>query len=348
MMTSPIPLSVVYLLDDTVLFGGVKVVLNQANLLTRRGHHVTVLSRGPSPQWMRLEADFRQVSEFDRNSAPQADVTVATYWTTIAPALEIADGEIAHYCQGFEATYTHNTDDHPAIVDAYGHPIPALVVSPHIGRLLQKDFEKPSRHVVQPLETFWKADWRSKLKRRSSTTARVLVVGPWEGDWKGVSTALDSVSQMRRSGRVLRLIRLSQYPLTDAERLLLAPDEYHCHLEPEEAAKLVRTCDVLLAPSWEQEGFGLPVLEAFASGVPVVASDISCFREFAEDAATLVPPRDPASLAAAATELLESPRFWRRHRKAGFAVAHRFNPRLAAESAEEALQWVASGQWRQG
>jgi len=347
MKSTPRALSVVYLLDDTVLFGGVKVVLNQANLLTRRGHRITVLSRGPSPDWMRLEAEFRQVPDFTRRNTPPADVTVATYWTTIASALEIAHGEAAHYCQGFEATYTHNTDDHPAIVEAYRHPIPALVVSPHLGRLLDKDFDRPSRLVIQPLEVFWKAGLKSLLKRRPSSTPRVLVVGPWEGDWKGVPTALDAVNQMRRSGRDLRLIRLSQYPLTDTERFLLEPDEYHCHVEPEETAELVRTCDLLIAPSWEQEGFGLPVLEAFASGVPVVASDISSFRGFASDAATLIPARDSAAFATAALEILKNPGLWRRHRKAGLTTAARFTPRRATVSAEEALSWVASGRWRQ-
>lgn len=339
-------LSVVYLLDDTALFGGVKVVFNQANLLSRRGHRVTILSRGPSPEWMRIEAEFRQVENFTRRNTPPADVTVATYWTTIAPALECAGGETAHYCQGFEATYTHNIDEHPAIVEAYRHPIPALVVSPHLGRLLKENFDRPSRVVTQPLETFWKAGLRSRLKRRATPTPRILVVGPWEGDWKGIPTALDAVDQMRQSGCDVSLIRLSQYPLANAERSRLEPDEYHCHLEPERAASLVGGCDLLLAPSWEQEGFGLPVLEAFASGIPVVASDISCFRGFAAEAATLVPPRDPAAFAAAAVEILQSPRSWRRHRKEGFAVAKHFTPRLAAESAEAALHWVASGRWR--
>jgi glycosyltransferase involved in cell wall biosynthesis len=347
-MDSTNPLSVLYLLDDTVLFGGVKVILNQANLLTRRGHQITVLSRGPRPEWMRLEAEFRQVPEFDRSEAPPADVTVATYWTTLAPALEIAHGEVAHYCQGFEATYTHNTNDHPAIVEAYRNPIPALVVSPHLGRLLDQEFDRPSRVVIQPLEPFWKAGLGSRLKRRPAPTPRVLVVGPWEGDWKGVPTALDAVSRMRSSGRDLRLIRLSQYPLADPERSLLAADEYHCHLEPERAASLVKGCDLLLAPSWEQEGFGLPVLEAFAAGVPVVASDISCFREFAEKSATLIPAAEPTAFADAALEILDNPAVWRRHRKAGLAVAREFSPRRAADSAEDALRWVASGSWRSG
>ena len=55
---------------------------------------------------------------------------------------------------------------------------------------------------------------------------------------------------------------------------------------------------VLAYPSL-YEGFGLPILEAFACGTPVVTSTAACLPEIAGDAALLVPPTDVPALAAA-------------------------------------------------
>jgi len=73
------------------------------------------------------------------------------------------------------------------------------------------------------------------------------------------------------------------------------------------------------------EGFGLPVIEAMASGVPVVSSDRSCLPEVAAGAAKLVNPDDSDALAASIREAMTDVE-WRRQAVAkGLQVATRYN-----------------------
>ncbi len=59
--------------------------------------------------------------------------------------------------------------------------------------------------------------------------------------------------------------------------------------------KIYNACDVLLMPSIE-EGLGLPVVEGFTTGIPVVASDIEVFHEIGGDAVEYINPTDVKSL----------------------------------------------------
>jgi glycosyltransferase involved in cell wall biosynthesis len=58
---------------------------------------------------------------------------------------------------------------------------------------------------------------------------------------------------------------------------------------------LYRHASLVVLPSL-LEGFGLPILEGMASGVPIVASDIPAHREVAGNAALLFPPHDVEAL----------------------------------------------------
>ena len=68
------------------------------------------------------------------------------------------------------------------------------------------------------------------------------------------------------------------------------------HVERDELAALYRGAACLVFPS-RYEGFGLPIVEAMASGTPVVAARAGAVPEVAGDAAVLVEPGDPVALA---------------------------------------------------
>jgi glycosyltransferase involved in cell wall biosynthesis len=72
------------------------------------------------------------------------------------------------------------------------------------------------------------------------------------------------------------------------------------------------------------EGFGLPVLEAMARGVPVATTDRGSLAEVAGDAALLFDPEDPRAIAAAVERLLGDRGERDRLRRLGVAQAARF------------------------
>jgi glycosyltransferase involved in cell wall biosynthesis len=60
---------------------------------------------------------------------------------------------------------------------------------------------------------------------------------------------------------------------------------------------------VVIYPS-RYEGFGLPIIEALATGAPVLASELSVFREVGGDLVDYTEPADPAEMSAAIERVL--------------------------------------------
>jgi glycosyltransferase involved in cell wall biosynthesis len=87
---------------------------------------------------------------------------------------------------------------------------------------------------------------------------------------------------------------------------------------------LYNAASLFVFPSVE-EGFGLPLLEAMACGVPVIASDNSSFPEIAADAAILVEAQNADAIGSAMTEVLTHESIRQNLRARGFQRAGSFS-----------------------
>lgn len=133
--------------------------------------------------------------------------------------------------------------------------------------------------------------------------APLLIVGAAR-PYKGLDTVAAALALMERPPRVMTAGPSTELGWVDAERL----------------EELYGEARALIAPS-RYEGYDLPVAEALARGLPVVASAIPAHLEVGGDAIVTFPPGDAAALASA-LRTLEDP--VRRHElgAASLARAH--------------------------
>lgn len=324
-------LRVAYLLESTELSGGVKVVLLQAEALARRGHRVTVVSPGPRPDWFELsQAHFERSAFADSTELARALIRVATFWTTVAPALAGAAGPVFHLCQGYEGDFTFYASSRAEIERAYAAPTSKLTVSETLARRLDEKGFGPAANVGQAFEAdaFFPAP-----PRPPSDPPTVLLVGPFEADVKGIAIALAGLAVWRRRGGRFRLRRISPLPAGEAEKAWGLTDEYHHLLPPDRMPFAYRDSDLFIGPSRPAEGFGLPALEALACGLPCLLSDTPGHREIAGDAAWYFADADPDALALSLPVLaVDAAR--ERARRLGPAAAGRFDAGMVAERLE--------------
>ncbi len=134
----------------------------------------------------------------------------------------------------------------------------------------------------------------------------------------------------------------------DSEMIRRAAPDGACLRGMVDEAELDRLFDgaIALVHATRAEGFGLPMLEAMARGVPVIASRLSATPEVAGGAALLVDP-DSASIAAAMRRLMTEPGLSAKLRRKGLERAALLSWSQTAAATADVYASVAAGEHRE-
>lgn len=171
--------------------------------------------------------------------------------------------------------------------------------------------EHPGKNHVRLLEAF------SRLQGFTQRPYKLVLVG---GRWNGAEVIEAKVKEL------------------GLEKQVIFPGFVPNEILP----LLYAAADLLVFPSLF-EGFGIPLLEAMASGTPVCASNISSLPEVMGDAGLLFDPMEPAAIAVAMHRLLEDRELRERLIARGLARVPRFTWDQASARVVEAIHRTASG-----
>ena len=170
---------------------------------------------------------------------------------------------------------------------------------------------------------------------RRAEVAHVLSVGRLVPK-KGFPVLLDALAIVKRRGLAFRCTIVGGGPLESALRARIAAEGLEDRvtlsgpLAEYQLAELYREADVFalaceIEPDGDRDGIPNVVIEAMASGLPVVSTRVSGLPECVEDGVTglLVPEREPGAVAAALERLIADPEHARALGRAGRAKVER-------------------------
>jgi glycosyltransferase involved in cell wall biosynthesis len=327
--------------------GGFRVVYEYANRLARRGHQVTVVheqwyegwhkpakhvyeiardrwhSRRPGGltdwlRWMPIDREVKMtmVEKLEPRRLPEADVVVATYWTTarLLPQLAARQGSPVHLVQGYEIW---GVEDPAQVDDVLRSEVPKVAVSHYLAGLLH-DLGVPREKVSVVHNGLDHSVYRPPAHDGPRGASVSLLVG--SGPQKGSSAAIAALQQVREQHPELEVNAFG--PEKRPSRL---PDwaRYSRARNGREQASRTYQASAIHLCSSVQEGWGFPVAEAMACGTAVVSTRNGGVEDFCtdEENSLLVDVGDVDAMAEAVLRLIRDPELLNRLAAAGIRTA---------------------------
>jgi len=163
---------------------------------------------------------------------------------------------------------------------------------------------------------------------RENSPQRILFIGE-AARAKGADSLLNAFAilssrmknvelKMASRGRDLEMLKHMTLNLKIDDKV-----EFLGRIPEEELPDLYRSADIFVFPS--RHGFGLPTIEAMASGVPTISGKIFDAIDFVGQAGLLADPNSPEEIARDMERLLTDRKLWQHYREAGVKRAKEFS-----------------------
>ena len=193
--------------------------------------------------------------------------------------------------------------------------VPSASTAADVERLLPKARGKVAV-VPEAADDLLRGDMGTPIERQAQAISPAYVLSMGNTKWhKNLPTLLRAFGEVAAGRPDVLLVLVGPEPSGYLdEQLREAPSEIRSRVaftgrvDDARLRALYAGTAAFVVPSL-YEGFGLPVLEAMASGAPVVCSDATSLPEVAGEAAILFPARDVAALAQALMGVLDDPGF---------------------------------------
>lgn len=137
-----------------------------------------------------------------------------------------------------------------------------------------------------------------KSKDFNTNKPNILIVGTKEN--KNIKNILLALKNINCSLNIIG-------KLTEKQKELLQNFEYknYVNINFEEVVNIYQKSDLLIFPSF-YEGFGMPIIEAQASGIPVITSDLEPMKTVASKGALFVNPHNPNKITEAVLNIINN------------------------------------------
>ena len=175
-----------------------------------------------------------------------------------------------------------------------------LSVSPFSARAIQKYFDAEFTVIPNGVDTdVYKPDNEPVMEFRKDNVKNILFFGRFDPH-NGLPTLLEAFGRIKSARRDTRLIIVGDGPLADVYRksvpASLASSVVFAGIQHALKPNFYATADVFCHPA-SLHNLSLVCLEAMATGIPIVASDIPSFRWLMQEDAVYFPPQDSGKLA---------------------------------------------------